>query len=77
VVVESGGTRKPLGTVTEVERAGGTDILHVADGSQDVLVPFARAICKVVDPAARLIVIDPPEGLLDLNREQGAPRLGE
>ena len=73
VVVESGGTRKPLGTVTEVERTGGTDILHVADGSEDVLVPFARAICKVIDPEARLIVIDPPEDLLDLNREQVAP----
>lgn len=76
VVVESGDTRKPLGTVTEVERTGGTDILHVADGSEDVLVPFARAICKVIDPEARLIVIDPPEDLLDLNRGQGKPPLG-
>ncbi len=72
VVVESGGTRKPLGIVTEIERTGGVDLLHVSDDSREVLVPFAEAICKVIDPEARLIVIDPPEDLLDLNREQGA-----
>ena len=69
VVVESGGTRKPLGTVTEIERTGGADLLHVSDNSRDVLVPFAQAICKVIDPGAKLIVIEPPEDLLDLNRE--------
>ena len=69
VVVESGGTRKPLGIVTEIERTGGVDLLHVSDDSREVLVPFAEAICKVIDPEARLIVIDPPEDLLDLNRE--------
>ncbi|HET7100916.1 MAG TPA: ribosome maturation factor RimM [Terriglobia bacterium] len=69
VVAESGGTRTPLGMVTEVERIGGADLLHVADGSREILIPFVRAICKVIDPASRLIVIDPPEDLLDLNRE--------
>ena len=69
VVVESGGTQTPLGVVTEVERTGGADLLHVVDGSREVLVPFVRAICKVIDPESRLIVIDPPEDLLDLNRE--------
>ena len=69
VVVEIGGIRKPLGTVTQVERTGGVDLLHVADESREVLVPFAEAICKVIDPESRLIVIEPPEDLLDLNRE--------
>jgi 16S rRNA processing protein RimM len=69
VVVENGGMRKPLGTVTEVERTGGVDLLHVADDSREVLVPFAEAICKVIDPESRLIVIEPPEDLLDLNQE--------
>ena len=72
VVVESGGTRKALGTVTEVERTGGVDLLHVSDNNRDILIPFAQAICKVIDPEAKLIVIDPPEDLLDLNRERGA-----
>lgn len=69
VVAESGSTRTPLGIVTEVERTGGADLLHVADESREVLIPFVRAICKVIDPESRLIVIDPPEDLLDLNRE--------
>lgn len=68
VVAESGGTRTPLGVVTEVERTEGADLLHVAEGPREVLIPFVRAICKVIDPESRLIVIDPPEDLLDLNR---------
>ena len=69
VVVEREGTREPLGTVTEIDRAGGGDLLRVSTESGDILVPFVQAICKVIDPEAKLIVIDPPEDLLDLNRE--------
>jgi 16S rRNA processing protein RimM len=69
VVAERAGTRTPLGIVTEVERTGGADLLHVVDGSHELLIPFVRAICKVIDPDSRLIVIDPPEDLLDLNRD--------
>lgn len=69
VMVESGKTSKPLGTVTEVERTAGVDLLHVVDGSREVLVPFAESICKLIDPASGLIVIEPPEDLLDLNPE--------
>jgi ribosomal 30S subunit maturation factor RimM len=32
------------------------------------LIPLVAKICIAVDPAAKKIVIDPPEGLLDLNR---------
>ena len=69
VVVETGETSKPLGAVVEVERTAGADLLHVADGSREVLVPFAESICKLIDPGSGLIVIEPPEDLLDLNRE--------
>lgn len=69
VVTERDGTRNPLGTVTEIERTAGGELLHVSDGSREILVPFAQAICKVIDPEAGLIVIDPPDDLLDLNRE--------
>ncbi len=71
VLVESEGKRKPLGTVTEIERTGGADLLHVSDNSRDVLIPFAQAICKVVDTEAKVIVIEPPDDLLDLNLEHG------
>jgi hypothetical protein len=30
-------------------------------------VPLAESICRRVDVGAKVIVIDPPEGLLDLN----------
>ena len=32
------------------------------------LIPFARSICKQIDPAARRIAVELPEGLKDLNR---------
>jgi len=31
------------------------------------MVPFVRDICVEVDPDGKRIVIDPPDGLLDLN----------
>ena len=32
-----------------------------------ILVPLVAAICREIDTIGRRIVIDPPEGLLDLN----------
>jgi ribosomal 30S subunit maturation factor RimM len=32
----------------------------------ELMIPLADRICVEIDPAARRIVIDPPEGLLDL-----------
>jgi 16S rRNA processing protein RimM len=54
-----------LGIVTAWEDSGGHGVL-VVDGS--LLVPFVRAICKLIDPAARRIAVELPEGLKDLNR---------
>ncbi len=54
-----------LGRVTKLEDAGGPGLL-VVDG--ELLVPFARSICVEIDPAAKRIVVDLPEGLKDLNR---------
>jgi 16S rRNA processing protein RimM len=34
----------------------------------EVLIPLVEHICVTVDPAARVIVIDPPPGLLDVNQ---------
>ena len=54
-----------LGRVTGWEDAGGTGLL-VVDG--EWTIPFARSLCVEIDPAARRIVVDLPEGLKDLNR---------
>jgi 16S rRNA processing protein RimM len=55
-----------LGTVTAV-RHEGTELLVVArtDGGE-LLVPFVSAIVPAVDVAAGHLVVDPPEGLLEL-----------
>ncbi|WP_369134417.1 ribosome maturation factor RimM [Modestobacter sp. I12A-02662] len=56
----------PLGEVTGV-RHEGTDLLVVRrpDGG-DLLVPFVAAMVPTVDVPGGRVVVDPPEGLLDL-----------
>ena len=56
---------REVGTVTEVQRTGGTENLLVTGDGRDHLVPFAESICVEVDVENKLIRIDPPEGLLD------------
>jgi len=62
-----------IGEVASVLAAGnpavadGPVVLVVRRGSGDVYIPFTEAICVKVDPEAREVVIDPPDGLLDLN----------
>jgi len=57
-----------VGTVLRVEGDRGSSRLVVEAGGGEVLVPLAVEICVRIDPAAGEIVIDPPDGLLDLNR---------
>ena len=58
------GTR--VGTVIEVLHLPSQDLLVVStDDEREVLVPFLAAFVPTVDVGARLIVIDPPDGLLD------------
>ena len=61
-------TGQPIGVVSNVEGTLGGSRLVVGTDRGDVLVPLADAICPVIDPASKRIVIDPPDGLLDLNR---------
>lgn len=58
-------TSEKVGEVREVMRTGGTEILVVAGGKKEFLIPFAESICLDVDIENKLIRIDPPEGLLD------------
>jgi 16S rRNA processing protein RimM len=57
----------PVGTVRRVEGSPGSSRLVVDGPRGEVLVPLADAICVQVDVSGRRIVVDPPEGLLDLN----------
>lgn len=56
-----------VGTVEHVESDTGNDRLVVRSPRGEVLIPLAAPIVARIDPKAALIVIDPPEGLLDLN----------
>ena len=58
-----------VGTVESVEGTlSGSRLVVSAASRGEVLIPLVANICIAVDPAAKRIVIDPPEGLLDLNR---------
>ena len=68
-----------VGTVAAVGGVAGAQRLVVRragdpDGATgEIDVPLAASICVEVDPERRVIVVDPPEGLLELNRRQQPP----
>ena len=62
-----------VGTVRAVEGEAGNHRLSIAAESGEVLVPLVTAICVSIDVVARRIVIDPPAGLLDVNRRAIQP----
>ncbi len=56
-----------IGEVRSVMRTGGAEILVISDqAGKEQLVPLATPIVVEVNVAAKTIVIDPPEGLLEL-----------
>ncbi|MFI5783646.1 ribosome maturation factor RimM [Nocardia sp. NPDC051570] len=56
-----------VGEVTEVLHSAAGELLSVraADNGREILIPFVTAIVPTVSITEGLIVIDPPEGLLD------------
>jgi len=65
-----------IGLVTAVEGPMERSHLIVQGSRGEVLIPLAAEICVRIDPAARVIVVRPPEGLLDANASgaEGRPR---
>ena len=58
---------RALGRVSGLEQTAGGPMLSVDTGrGEPVSVPFTRPIVVAVDPERRCIVVDPPEGLMDL-----------
>lgn len=57
-----------IGTVRRVDLGAGTPLLAVSTTRGEVLIPLAEPICRRVDVTDKVIVIDPPEGLIELNR---------
>ena len=59
---------QPVGTVAEVLHTAAGELLSVrTDADDEILVPFVGAIVTSVSLTDRVIEIDPPEGLLDLD----------
>jgi 16S rRNA processing protein RimM len=68
---------RSLGRVTQFEETGGTPLLHLSD---DVLIPFAKSICTQIDTTNKRILVNLPDGLLDLNvpvPQPAAPNPGQ
>lgn len=56
-----------VGIVTGIKRTGGTDLLEVADEKErSSLIPMVSTIVIEINKDGKSIVIDPPEGLLEL-----------
>ena len=56
-----------VGVVLDVEGTRNGSRLVVEGAGGEVLIPLVSAICTRVDPAAKRVVIDPPEGLIEAN----------
>lgn len=64
-----------LGTVQRIEGPMERSLLVIEGGDAEVLVPMVEGICVEINPRERRVVIEPPDGLVTLNRsERGAGR---
>lgn len=66
-----------VGRVTRVDGPMAASVLTVEGPRGEVLVPFTDRLCPEIRPDARRIVIDPPEGLLELNAPGRSGEAGE
>jgi 16S rRNA processing protein RimM len=55
-----------LGHVEEVQNYGAAPLLVVRDGARELLIPLVLSICVEIDTGRKRIVVNPPDGLLDL-----------
>jgi 16S rRNA processing protein RimM len=64
-----------IGTVASVEGTLGASRLAVTGGHGEILIPLVADICERIDVAGKRIVVNPPEGLLELNAERRETRM--
>jgi 16S rRNA processing protein RimM len=57
-----------LGTVKEILRITGNNQLVVDHAGKEFMIPAVSGICKDISIAKKLILVDLPEGLIDLNK---------
>ncbi len=59
-------TNQLIGTVTGFEEGGANGLLQLGP---HILIPFTRQICVTIAPESRQILVDLPEGLLEINQQ--------
>lgn len=57
---------KALGAVEGFQQYGGPPLMELQMDGREVLIPFVPSICQQVDLDGRRILVDLPEGLLEL-----------
>lgn len=55
-----------IGIVDSLLATAGGDILVVKEGGKEYLIPAVKEMVETVDMENRQLIVDPPEGLLDL-----------
>ena len=55
-----------IGEVDEIVKLPSQDLLSVAKNGKKVLIPMVKKIIISIDVSTKKIVVDPPEGLLDV-----------
>jgi len=61
-----GADGQQLGRVDEIQDYGAAPLLLVREGERELLIPLVLSICVEIDTEQKRIVVNPPEGLLDL-----------
>ncbi|MBN2318658.1 MAG: 16S rRNA processing protein RimM [Acidobacteria bacterium] len=59
---------KYLGQVEDILRISGNNQLVVKDGTREFLIPAVENICTRISIEKKQILVDPPEGLMDLDQ---------
>jgi 16S rRNA processing protein RimM len=60
-----------IGRVTEVQGPVERSLLVVGEGRDEVMIPMVEGIVVKVDAGTRTIVVDVPDGLIDVNATHG------
>ena len=58
-------THESIGTIEEVLTTPGHDVFVVRDGEKEYLIPVVEEVVRTISIEERLVIIDPPEGLLE------------
>jgi 16S rRNA processing protein RimM len=62
---------RTMGTVTDVQGPIERSLLVLGDGRDELMIPMVDGIIVDVDPRARVIIVELPDGLADLNTTSG------